>query len=140
MLDKQETLNFETIKIYCELVTSDDTRYDSVSKKMFRNVKKPPNDDLVLPIIRPDLSNINNVSPIIGARVQETLNDYIENNPDISRKIMQADKQRIINIEPIGRPHTNELRIGEAFVERKNVDNVCVITKFDFDDVISICE
>lgn len=139
MLDEQKKVNFESLGVYCELITIDDNRYKSVFDTMFSDQNsKPIRKEFVLPIIQPNLKRISDITPLLSARIQESLKEYIDENPDITRSIMNANDKKIVNYDPVGKPHTEELSVGNVYVERDHIDGVCVITKFDFEDILSI--
>lgn len=136
MIQDQE-IKGEKQRIYFELITSEDSRYQN-HKKEYSPINNGSNKDPVIPIISFDTDDI---SPLMAATVNEEFEQYIDENPDIMHNILTCDEKNILETYPYEKPHTDEIKICEIIV-LNNLDSdtgYSVIFDFDFDELMKIC-
>lgn len=132
-----EDLKGERQRMYFELITPQDSRYQN-HKEQYVHMDETSTKDLVIPIISFDTDD---VSPLMAATVNEELEKYIEENPDLMHNIFTCDEENISETYPYKKPHTDEIKICDIII-LNNLDSdedYSVIFNFDFEEIMEIC-
>lgn len=126
---------FRTATVYCQLITPQDPKFESVSDQMLGSV--PSNrKDIVIPIFDITFDNIN-PTPKLNKMIQSEIDDYVRENKVIVQKVKDANTSSIIKISPHMKPRSEHISVGDIAIT-PNGDGI--IAEFDFSEIINICE
>lgn len=132
-----QDLKGEKQRIYFELITSEDSRYQN-HKEQYVHMDEKSTNDHVIPIISFDTDDL---SPLMAATVNEELEKYIKENPDLMHNILTCDEEDILETYPYKKPHTDEIKICDIII-LNNLDSdedYSIIFNFDFEEIMEIC-
>lgn len=132
MAYKYNLKGFDQVDLNCRLITPNDIRYHTWKDKMSRTGELPEDKDIPAPILSYNYKGLGSLDPKIRGMIKQDSKDHIKDNPDITRKIINLDIKQIKEIEPTGHPHTENITVGDVYINDKQE---CIISKYNFDAI-----
>lgn len=80
----------------------------------------------------------DDISPLVGAMIQEEVQEYIDNNPQLHRMIRDIKESKMKKNPPVGEYKSEKISMGQIYVYKNdNLEELCVVSNFNFEENLS---